>query len=125
MQQLKHQIFRDTVLQFIILYTNIEKEKQIIVNGRRMLRIFLHLASKGLVSNCFSPGTFTPPSLDLTLAFPACRADTPSATPSKITDGVAWVKNNSAWLVPEFSSKQQNRYYSISVQRRYIILRYL
>ena len=27
MQQLKCQIFRDTVLQFIILYTNIEKEK--------------------------------------------------------------------------------------------------
>ena len=27
MQQLKRQIFRETVLQFIILYTNIEKEK--------------------------------------------------------------------------------------------------
>ena len=26
-QQLKSQIFRETVLQFIILYTNIEKEK--------------------------------------------------------------------------------------------------
>ena len=26
-QQLKRQIFRETVLQFIILYTNIEKEK--------------------------------------------------------------------------------------------------
>ena len=87
-----------------------------------MLRIFLHLASKGLVSNCFFLGTFTPPSLDLTLAFPACRADTPSAKPSKITDGVAWVKNNSAWLVPEFSSKQQNSYYSISVQRGYSIV---
>ena len=26
-QQLKRQIFRETVLQFIILYTNIEKKK--------------------------------------------------------------------------------------------------
>jgi len=29
MQQLKRQIFRETILQFIILYTNIEKENTI------------------------------------------------------------------------------------------------
>ena len=27
MKQIKRQIFRETVLQFILLYTNIEKEK--------------------------------------------------------------------------------------------------
>ena len=84
-QQLKRQIFRETVLQFIILYTNIEKEKyhmidekQIILNGRRMLRIFLHLTSKGLVSNClFSGNLHSTLAWILTLAFPACRADSP------------------------------------------------
>ena len=32
MQQLKRQIFRETVLQFILLFTNIEKEKYYMIN---------------------------------------------------------------------------------------------
>ena len=33
-EQLKRQLFRDTVLQFIILYTNIEKEEYYKINEK-------------------------------------------------------------------------------------------
>ena len=53
-----------------------------------MLRKFPVFTSKGFVSN------FASPSLDLTLAMLAPRADTRANPPSKITGvGVAWVKN--------------------------------
>ena len=106
-QQLKRLIFQETVLQFIILYTNIEKEKyytidekRIIVNGRRMHRIFLHLASQELVSDfLFSGNPRSTLAWIFNPSFPGLLGQLPRTPPSEITDCVAWVKNKLAWLV--------------------------